>query len=112
MITKSLETSRFLSDAVNQLKIFVLLYNFKDEEIFLFKEAKPKLCSRLIYYRKIYNIEMNRPTGIDQQKEYLTEVSNGINKYNTKRLDFIRYCRSSSSHLDSAYFLPGRVSRT
>lgn len=110
MITKSLEASRFLTDAVNRLKIFVLSYNFKDEdeEIFFFKEAKPKLCSRLIYYRKIYNIEMNRPTGIDKQKEYLNEILDGINKYNTKRLDFIRYYRSCSSHLDSAYFLRGK----
>lgn len=30
----------------------------------LFKDANPKLCSRLIWYRKVYNIEMNRPEGI------------------------------------------------
>lgn len=55
MISKSLEASRILAEAFNQLKSFILSYNFKDEdeEIFFFKEAKPKLCSRLIYYRKI-----------------------------------------------------------
>lgn len=107
MITKSLEVSRMLTDVVNQLKIFILSYSFIDEEeeIFFFKEAKPKLCSRLIYYRKVYNIEMNRPTGIDKQREYLNELLNDINKYNGKRLDFIRYYRSCSSHLDSVYFL-------
>lgn len=37
------------TDVVNRLKIFVLSYNFKEEEeeIFCFKEAKSKLCSRL-----------------------------------------------------------------
>ena len=32
MITKSLEASRILTDAVNQLKKFVLSYDFKDVE--------------------------------------------------------------------------------
>lgn len=110
MINKSLEASRILAEAFNQLKRFVLSYNFKDEdeEIFFFKETKPRLCSRLIYYRKVYNIEMNRPTGIDKQREYLSELQDNINKYNTKRLDFIRYYRSGSSHLDILYFLRGK----
>lgn len=111
MITKSLEASRLLTQAFNQLKSFILSYNFKneDEEIFFFKETKPRLCSRLIYYRKVYNIEMNRPAGIDKQREYLSEILDSINKYNSKRLDFIRYYRSCSSHLDTLYFLRGKA---
>lgn len=111
MITKASEASYILTEAFNQLKAFILPYKFKDEEeeIFFFKDAKPRLCSRLIYYRKIYNIEMNRPAGTDKQREYLSEILNDINRYNCKRLDFIRYYRSSSSHLDSLYFLRGQT---
>ncbi len=107
MIAKSLEASRILAKAFNQLKTFILSYDFKDEEeeIYFFKETKPRLCSRLIFYRKVYNIEMNRPIGIEKQREYLCELLNDINKYNSKRLDFIRYYRSDSSHLDAFYFL-------
>lgn len=107
VITKSLEASRMIADAFNQLKTFILSYDFQgeDEEILFFKEIKPKLCFRLIYYRKVYNIEMNRPIGVDKQREYLCDVLNDINKYNAKRLDFIRYYRSGSSHLDTLYFL-------
>lgn len=107
MMTKSLEASHILTEAFKQLKAFILSYNFKDEEeeIFFFKDVKPKLCSRLIYYRKVYNIEMDRPAGTDKQREYLSEILEGINKYNCKRLDFIRYYRSCSSHLDAFYFL-------
>ncbi|WP_283686178.1 RteC domain-containing protein [Dysgonomonas sp. Marseille-Q5470] len=107
MITKSLDASRILAKAFNQLKAFILSYNFKDEEeeIYFFKETKPRLCSRLIFYRKVYNIEMNRPIGINKQREYFCDLLNDINKYNGKRLDFIRYYRSDSSHLDAIYFL-------
>ena len=110
-ITKSLKASRMLADAFNQLKTFILSYTFNDEEeeILFFKEIKPKLCYRLIYYRKVYNIEMNRPAGVEKQKEYLCEKLDEINKYNSKRLDFIRYYRSGSTHLDSLYFLRGKT---
>ena len=110
-MNKSLEASRVLDKAFNQLKIFILSYDFQseEEEILFFKEIKPRLCFRLIYYRKLYNIEMNLPAGIDKQREYLSEALNDINKYNSKRLDFIRYYRSGSSHLDSLYFLRGKT---
>ena len=110
-MNKSLEASRVLDEAFNQLKTFILSYNFngEEEEILFFKEIKPRLCFRLIYYRKLYNIEMNRPAGTDKQREYLSEALNDINKYNCKRLDFIRYYRSGSSHLDSLYFLRGKT---
>lgn len=52
---------------------------------------------------------MNRPMGVDKQREYLSDLLNDINKYNTKRLDFIRYYRSGSSHLDSLYFLRNKT---
>lgn len=111
ILKKSLEASHVLAGAFDQLKAFILLYQFKEEEeeITFFKEIKPKLCYRLIYYRKLYNIEMNRPAGVDKQKEYLSEELNEINKYNFKRLDFIRYYRSGATHLDSLYFLRGRT---
>ena len=70
VITKSLEASRVLADAFKQLKLFVMSHNFKndDDEISFFKEIKSRLCFRLIYYRKVYNIAMNRPIGIDKQR--------------------------------------------
>ncbi|HBL74285.1 MAG: RteC protein [Bacteroidetes bacterium GWF2_42_66] len=111
ILKKSLEASNILGEAFNRLKKFIVSYQFSDEieEISFFKEIKPKLCYRLIYYRKLYNIEMNRPAGMDKQKEYLSEELNEINKYNAKRLDFIRYYRSGSTQLDSLYFLRGKM---
>jgi hypothetical protein len=111
ILKKSLEASHVLAEAFDQLKTFIISYKFKneEEEISFFKEIKPKFCYRLIYYRKLYNIEMNRPAGVDKQREYLLEEVNEINKFNNKRLDFIRYYRSGSSHLDSLYFLRGKM---
>lgn len=112
ILKKSIEASHVLGEVFDRLKRFITSYQFRDEteEITFFKEIKPKFCYRLIYYRKLYNIEINRPVaGTGKQKEYLCEELDAINKYTNKRLDFVRYYRSGSTHLDSLYFLRGRV---
>lgn len=112
ILNKSIEASRVLGDAFKRLKEFIISYEFasEEEEILFFKEIKPRLFSRLIYYRKIYNIEMNRPVGsIESQKEYLLTEMDDLGRYTRNRLDFIRYYRSGATHLDSLYFLRGQT---
>lgn len=111
IMKKSLEASQVLADAFQRLKEFISSYTFKDEaaEIEFFKETKPRLFYRLLYYRKVYNIEMNRPVGVDSQRAYLIDEIKAINRYNTKRSDFVRYYRSGLTHLDTLYYLRGRI---
>lgn len=111
MIKKSFEASLVLADAFLQLKAFIADYTFRDEaeEIEFFKTVKPRICHRLIYYRKIYNIEMNRPVGSESQRSYLPDEIRGINRYNEKRSDFVRYYRSGLTHLDALYYLRGNL---
>lgn len=111
IMKKSLDASLILSNAFQKLKEFILAYTFHDEaeEIEFFKVIKPRICHQLIYYRKVYNIEMNRPVGIESQRAYLQEEIKAINRYNTKRSDFIRYYRSGLTHLDSMYYTRGKM---
>lgn len=111
ILKKSLEASLILGDAFQRMRDFVATYTFKNEaeEIRFFKEIKPRLLYRLLYYRKVYNIEMNRPVGVDSQRAYLNDELVAINRYNNKRSDFIHYYRSGLTHLDSLYYLRGRA---
>ena len=54
-----------VKDALNRLKSFIITYEFQDtnEEIHFFKEIKPELLSKLIYFVEILNIEIKRPIG-------------------------------------------------
>ncbi|GGK18886.1 RteC domain-containing protein [Parabacteroides faecis] len=111
-IKLSLEMSHVLADAFDRLKEFIISYEFRseEEEIDFFKDVKPRLFCKLIYYRKIYNIEMLRPVAsVNRQKEYLNNELDTINKYTNKRLDFIRYFRSGATYLDKLYFLRGQT---
>lgn len=111
ILKKSLEASLVLGDAFQRLREFISNYTFKNEpeEIEFFKIIKPRLYYRLIYYRKVYNIEMNRPVGVESQKTYLIDEIKAINRYNNKHSDFVRYYRSGITHLDSLYYLRGRA---
>lgn len=112
MLKKSLEASNILGEAFDCLKKFILSYDFQDaaEEIHFFKNVKPRLCAHLIYYRTIYNIEMNRPLGsIEAQRKYLYKELKDIQYFTNKRLDFYRYWRSGSTNLDDIYFRRGKT---
>lgn len=93
------------------LKSFIVNYSFKDEkeEISFFKDLKPKLFSRLIYYYNVYNIEMRMPAGsIDVKKRYLKRIQDQIKYFFDMNSDFYQYYRSGSIHLDHVYFLRGK----
>ena len=97
-----------LEELFGQLKEFVSGYTFPDEEqeIRFFKETKPRIFCHLLYYRKVYNIEMNRPIGTEEeQMKYLNCELDQLQYYIAKRLDFYRYYRSGATHLDREYFL-------
>ncbi|WP_239403281.1 RteC domain-containing protein [Alistipes sp. An116] len=106
--SSALSISLLLEKVFDKLKLFISTYEFHSEadEIEFFKEIKPQIFCKLIYYRKIYNIEMNRPvSGPDSIKAYLNRELDHIQDYNYKRLDFYRYYRSGAFHLDRVYFL-------
>jgi len=111
ILKKSLDASHLLGEAFDRLKEFIINYTFKDEaeEILFFKEIKPKIFCHLIYYRKVYNIEMHRPiASVEAQKEYLKKKLDVIQDFNDKILDFYRYYRSGATYLDAAYFVRGK----
>lgn len=105
ILKKSLDASHVLGDAFDKLKEFITRYTFVDEaeEILFFKEIKPKIFCHLIYYRKVYNIEMHRPVAsVEAQKEYLKKKLDGIQEFNDKILDFYRYYRSGATYIISS----------
>jgi hypothetical protein len=81
-----------------KLKLQLAKYKFKNQsdEINYFKNLKPKLVSKYIYFTKVYNIETKKPQGSDKTKRkyYLNELDK-INRYFEANIDFIRYYTKS-----------------
>lgn len=107
ILRKSMMASNIYECGMAKLKEFIVGYDFisDEEEILFFKEMKPRLFSHLIYHSKVYNIELNRPTGSeDVQRSYLNKNLDDIQDFVSKRLEFYRYYRSGHTHLDYHYF--------
>ncbi|MDR2084658.1 MAG: RteC domain-containing protein [Bacteroidales bacterium] len=99
-----------LESGYDKLKSVVSKHGFTDqkEEIFFFKEIKPKLFCKLIYYQNTYHIELQRPiTGFAAQKEYFEKELEQINIFYSRNTEFIQYYRSGRTVADSFYFIRG-----
>lgn len=92
----------------DNLRSMTVKYEFQneDEEIHFFKDIKPDILSRYLYFYKITRIEMKRPIGSDDvQREYLHCQLDNLKYFFDQNLDFYQYYRSKATHLDSYYFV-------
>jgi hypothetical protein len=94
--------------AIRQLKSLLIRYEFPDwsEEIYFFKNTKPKFVSVYIYYSKVLSIEASRPYADPESLRvyYENERTNLLYFYNEQR-EFISYYRRRSTYLDKKYFV-------
>lgn len=100
-----------LEDGFVKLKDIVSNFTFlsKQDEISFFKNIKPRLFSKLIYSRKIYQMELNRPvSNYETIRFYLEKEHEQINLFCNKNAEFIQYYRSGKTTLDEYYFLRGK----
>lgn len=100
-----------MENAFEKLKTLVSDYQFesKEDEIYFFKYTKPIVFSKLIYYRKLYYLELKRPIGCYQKiRDFLGIEQCRINYFFEKNADFVQYYRSGKMVLDEYYFLRGR----
>lgn len=95
-----------LTDLRNQLQTYV--FSSKEEEIFFFKNQKPELLGRLLYFYKIYRIETQCPTGSNEViRLYINKELDSLTYFFNRNLDFYQYYRSHSTIHDEHYFLRG-----
>lgn len=107
-IKKAFLSMHAAEDAVNQLKAFIIEYQFADEaeEINFFKHVKPQFVSKLIYYNRVYHFELCRPQGSRKAvKKYLKKELGNVQHFFESQKDFFKYYRSGSSLADHCYFL-------
>lgn len=94
--------------ALGRLKSFVLRCKFSSEmqEIDFFKNRKPQLVSKLIYYNEIYRMETRKPSGGEKliSKYYRTELTR-LKEFFEQNVDFYGYYRTKSTYLDHKYFI-------
>lgn len=107
---KALYMINFIRPLFEELREFIHQYTFQDanEEILFFKDIKPFILSKLIYFNDIYTLELRKPNGSKEViKEYYKKKQTTITDFCNANLDFYQYYRSKATHLDRYYFLRG-----
>ncbi|WP_455672545.1 RteC domain-containing protein, partial [Phocaeicola sp.] len=109
-LDKTLQIISFIKSLFEELRTFIHHYTFQsnDEEIDFFKNIKPSILSKLIYFNDIYVLELRKPCGSkeDIKKHYRNKLK-AITDFCNSNLDFYQYYRSKATHLDKYYFLRG-----
>lgn len=99
-------------NALDELKRLLKKHAFKaiKDEIYFFKNLKPKITSKLIFNLYVFNIEMRKPQGSGKQtKKYYVRELKKITRYTEDNIEFFQYFRSDSVFLDEKYFVRGKV---
>ncbi|MGC4041912.1 MAG: RteC domain-containing protein [Flavobacterium sp.] len=96
---------------LEKLKTRFISHTFhnKLEEIDFFRNSKPQLAAKLIYYNEIYTIATNKPIGTKKtiRKYYNAELAK-LELYFNENQEFYRYYRTGNCSLDNKYFLRGK----
>lgn len=112
IIETSLSMVHRLQNILTDLRKELQSYEFqsKEEEILFFKNLKPELLGRLLYFYKIFRIETQCPTGSNEAiRLYINKELDSLTYFFNRNLDFYQYYRSHSTMYDEYYFLRGKI---
>lgn len=84
-------------------------FHSQEDEIRFFKELKPTVVSKFIYWSSILSLETKKPIGSDkaQRKFYKAALKDLIRFWN-QNLEFYQYYRSKNNCLDHVLFVRGK----
>lgn len=94
--------------ALDRMRKIVVSEGFLDQklEIYFFKQIKPAVYSKLLYYRAVFEIESNRnEIDIKGQKKYFQQQMDKIKEYMDKHKVKVQYYKCNFKHLDEKYFV-------
>lgn len=115
VIQESRAMIQLLSVQLAELKEYVTKNDFisLEEEIEFFKEIKPELYGKLLFYNRVLRVESARPVEIDRaSKKYFSKRLNKLENDHRKfanHCPFYRYYRSGDKNKDEAYFTRGNI---
>lgn len=82
---------RFIAPMYEQLREMIVSYSFPsaEDEICFFKELKPEILSKYIYFSKVYHIELKCPDGSnDCIREYLSTELDKLTYFFRNNIEF------------------------
>ena len=111
-INDALHIVKYIIPLYDQLRKLTVdhIFSSTEEEIYFFKELKPNILGRYLYFNKVYRIESQCPSGSnDVIKEYLNDELGGLTYFFRRNLELYQYYRSKATTYDTYYFIRGKA---
>ena len=114
-IDDAFEMTSYLQELLVLAKSHIVKHGFNDEhkEIFFFRNIKPQILGKLIFYNKVCRIETGCPVnaGTIYKKYFSSHLRNLKEEYSEHfcHSDFYRYYRSGRTDKDQQYFRLGNI---
>lgn len=104
IVSECKSTILFLREKLKELKNFVELgcLRNEDDEIDFFKNKKPVLYGRLLYFKKVLRIESQCP--LCDPDTYYRKRQEELKLFFDRHVTFYQYFRSGATYLDRHYF--------
>lgn len=96
----------FIEDILKQLTDWLKNHVFEtiQEEIKFFKEIKPNIVAKLIFYKEMLILVATLPLDKSKRVKHFEKKLDTINQFHRKNREFIKYIKSHSTHFDELYF--------
>lgn len=106
-IEHSQEMIFFLEKKLKEINLWVKTFCFKTEidEIHFFKELKPSLVSKILFYKFILKIESTLPPGKRDKRKHYMKALNKASQNGKENREFYEYFRCRAMYNDADYFI-------
>jgi hypothetical protein len=96
----------FIEDVLKQLTDWLKNHVFESiqEEIKFFKEIKPNIVAKLIFYKEMLVLVATLPLDKSKRVKHYEKKVDAINHFHRRNREFIKYIKSHSTHFDELYF--------
>lgn len=108
IIKRAEEGLKLCQKALRQIDGEIKHHTFEtdEDEIYFFKVIKPELFHHLVFYHRIFTIELNKPTlDARAEKKYFEKELSQINEFFESFKFYYHYLRTGKSNLDDRMFL-------
>ena len=97
----------FLEKKMKKLFKWVEVYQFEteEEEIYFFKELKPSLISKILFYKQVLKIESSLPCSKKQKRKHYIKALDKASTIASEDPGFYQYYRSRATYKDESYFI-------
>lgn len=105
-IEKAKKIISFIEETLKQISSWLKKHVFDSiqDEIIFFKEIKPNIVAKLIFYKEVLLLIATQPIDKNKKVKYFEKRLNAINQFHRKNREFIKYIKSQSTHFDELYF--------